>query len=242
MRKDILERFNLITGQQHNSVDIELLTSAQRARFISWLKESGLSLNDCLDGSGEDAFAQEKSESHVKSAAVLRHQIGIDIQKVSELFPGAIQDPKSDPELVRIFSPGEISFAETKADPLATLAGIFAAKEALVKAGYNGAGRNDFALLEIGHDIAGKPEINDYKISISHSGEYAIAIAATKDEETLPNLDASVKRSEDSKHDNASTFEAGPKSPRGFTKIQTLAFIILGSLVIRAAELIYRML
>lgn len=77
-----------------------------------------------------------------------------------------------------------------------TLAGIFAAKEAIIKAIGMGIGNISLKNIEINHDELGKPfvrlynELNqynstDFAISISHDGEYAIAIAIYKKTESF---------------------------------------------------------
>lgn len=80
----------------------------------------------------------------------------------------------------RIFLP-----AETKARSIASLAGIFAAKEAIVKALRLKAG--DWTKIEIRKTKIGRPEIKfnwklpqkiaNYDLSISHDGDYAVATA-----------------------------------------------------------------
>src|SRR5262249_30902493 len=58
--------------------------------------------------------------------------VGIDLQVAAELIDEeAARDPKSSAELARIFSARELSYAIAKGTVRDTLAGLFAAKEAL---------------------------------------------------------------------------------------------------------------
>ncbi len=105
-------------------------------------------------------------------------RIGIDIQRIDELLPtDALADPKASAELTATFTFREISYAQSRPHPLETLAGLFAAKEALRKC--------DPALLalpplEVGvlPDDSGRPQFAGYTLSISHSGGLALAVAA----------------------------------------------------------------
>ena len=94
--------------------------------------------------------------------------------------------------LERYFTPGERAYIADRAKGAETAAGLFAAKEAFVKAlgtGFIGLGAGD---VEIGHDGAGAPcyLLNDKTraalgkagaqrafLSISHDGDVAMAVA-----------------------------------------------------------------
>jgi phosphopantetheine--protein transferase-like protein len=103
--------------------------------------------------------------------------IGIDIQSVAELIkPESRNDLKGDVELCAIFTLRELSYAEAKADPAQTLAGIFAAKEAARKADPLLL-RRALTDIEILPDADGAPRLPGFAISISHSSGIAIAIA-----------------------------------------------------------------
>ena len=164
-----------------------------------------------------------------------RNAVGIDIQLIAELFPSKSNDMKSDPELLRIFSPREIAFAETNRQPIDTLAGIFAAKEAIIKAGHSGINTNDLSSIEITHNEDGKPEFSGYALSISHSGEYAVAIA--KKDEVITNMNgneiSNVIRycSQITETSNGSTNIPVP----GYSKLTTLLLIIIVSVIVAYA-------
>jgi phosphopantetheine--protein transferase-like protein len=97
--------------------------------------------------------------------------IGIDIVNVNRLKP-LMADKNA---LAKVFNP-----RETSDNPL-RLAGWLAAKEAYFKA--CGA-KSDWLDLAVGHDEYGAPYLliksernNRIKLSISHDGEYAMAVA-----------------------------------------------------------------
>lgn len=86
---------------------------------------------------------------------------------------------KSEHFVKRVFTENEILYAENKSNKSQTYAGLFCAKESVVKA--LGTGFIDIALkdIEILHDNLGKPYVKNYNmlISISHCKEYATAQA-----------------------------------------------------------------
>ena len=164
-----LEFFKKLSNTDDNFIDVAKLTSAQQARFISWSKENGFKID----------IAQFSSTNPVEKIdnfnTEMHHEIkiGVDIQNIKELFPSMPEDLKSDEQFTNIFTIKEISYAETKKDPLQTLTGIFCAKEAIIKSNYY---VNDLNKIEIVHD-KNKPFFKDFKLSISHSKDYAIAVA-----------------------------------------------------------------
>ena len=167
-----------------------ILSSAQKARVHSWLINNGILFNESvLNGKFTiDQLLSSASHdlSHVQPSS-LRHaspsvqldvgntQIGIDIQRVNELFPRGLSfDPKIDEELIQIFTAKELSYAQSKVDPEVTLAGIFCAKEAIQKASNTKLVLNKIEVLP---NEDGRPTCRGFAISISHSADYAIAIA-----------------------------------------------------------------
>ena len=172
------------------------LTSGQRARVAGWLLERGITPDPQVLSSafhppqllaattappGMTAVAVAPPSPSLEALAARGMpgmRIGIDIQDVDELCDTEMAvDPKSSPELRGIFTLREMSYAQSRPDARETLAGLFAAKEALRKC--------DAALLaqsltaiEILPDVAGRPNFVGYSLSISHSGGFAIAVAA----------------------------------------------------------------
>ncbi|MCI8341689.1 MAG: holo-ACP synthase [Firmicutes bacterium] len=101
--------------------------------------------------------------------------------------------------LEKCFSNAEISFFEKRKMRSETIAGNFAAKEAVSKA--MGTGFRGFSIKEIevlrneleapfvvlngmALNVAEKRKIKNIKISISHCGEYAMAFAVAEGDET----------------------------------------------------------
>ncbi len=80
----------------------------------------------------------------------------------------------------RILSPLEYPIYEKRADKVKFIAGRFAAKEAFLKAVRGGFGQIAFSHISVLYDELGVPYLlyNDqkYDVSISHDGEYAVAV------------------------------------------------------------------
>ena len=92
----------------------------------------------------------------------------------------------------RLFSPEELDYAATLASPAATLAGRFAAKEAVMKALGVGIGAVDWADVAVLRKEGGAPElivrgraarladsqgVASWQVSISHTDSVAAAVA-----------------------------------------------------------------
>lgn len=105
------------------------------------------------------------------------NQSGIDIEEIA-MLPKA-DDFREASFYQMNFSASEISWCIQRPDPYASFAGLFAAKEALVKATSNFQGV-PFNKIVIDHDPSGKPIFPGFSISISHSNAYAIAIAIAR--------------------------------------------------------------
>lgn len=179
------------------------LTSAQKARLIGWGISQGvvytpkhlqneLSLKILtIMVNGQDSISPELEEGKnlPRIQGVTENLLGIDLQNTNELFPqGVPDDLKSDEALKSIFTLQELSYAASKGDAIETLTGIFAAKEAIIKAGSTNAALNS---LEILPGPGGAPQTKNYWISISHSGGYAIALALDKRVECRKDADLS---------------------------------------------------
>jgi len=107
-------------------------------------------------------------------------KIGIDIEKIERFNLN-----RGDSFIENNFTKDEINYAFSKKMPEATLCGLFCAKEAIIKT----LDKQDILLneIEISWNSEGKPSVkflkgryledSKFSISISHSGEYATAIA-----------------------------------------------------------------
>lgn len=113
---------------------------------------------------------------------------GVDIIKISRI--DKLLKSKKDLFLNRVFTEKEIEYINKKANSPNTVAGLYAAKEAISKALGTGIGKIAFRDMEINHDSNGKPlvtiscekdallkelGINRFDLSISHDGDYAVA-------------------------------------------------------------------
>jgi phosphopantetheinyl transferase (holo-ACP synthase) len=208
MLQDFTDYLSRLLGHDVKPSAPVTLTSGQQARVAGWLSERGIAPTDLrgrlgvaflpvavldsqvspgrtaapqgrplppVDGSHPDAERQIDAGHCVDDLPLV---IGIDIQRIDEVIPSpALKDPKSSPELTAIFTLREISYAQSRPRPDETLGGLFAAKEALRKC--------DASLLqralpevEVLPDATGCPRYRGFTLSISHSGGFAIAVAA----------------------------------------------------------------
>ena len=110
--------------------------------------------------------------------------VGIDIVEIKRFIDFT---DKSDIQLLKMFTASELDYCFEKTPPSNSLAGKFAAKEAIKKILINqGMSISHLKEIEILNDKNGKPFVNSslleringkIKISISHDGGFAIAIA-----------------------------------------------------------------
>jgi phosphopantetheine--protein transferase-like protein len=103
--------------------------------------------------------------------------IGIDIQDIQAL--PRTDDFRKESFYRMNFAPSEIAYCILQPDPYDSFGGLFAAKEAIIKA--DGTRRAlPFNALEIGHTAEGVPVTSDFRLSISHAGGFAVAVAVSK--------------------------------------------------------------
>lgn len=196
----VAEVSDYLSGLMNRPVDAHAplrLSSAQRARFSAWLGQHAtpvdetvlhgeFTLQGLLAGSPADQGARACGAAATSAAARNStvsppggFSLGIDIQNVEELLRNVNRnDFKADPELVRMFTLRELSYAHSSPTPDETLAGIFAAKEAIRKCTPRPfVNQEEFQSIEVLPDNDGRPHAKDYEISISHSGGFAVAVA-----------------------------------------------------------------
>lgn len=100
--------------------------------------------------------------------------VGIDIEDI-DAMPRAT-DFREDEFYKMNFSPNEIAYCILQPNPYASFAGLFAAKEAIVKA--NNSNRNKpFNSIVIDHDQEGKPGYPGFNLSVSHTNKVVVAVA-----------------------------------------------------------------
>jgi phosphopantetheine--protein transferase-like protein len=108
--------------------------------------------------------------------------VGIDIEETAAM-PRATDFRKEEFYILN-FSPWEIAYCILQPDPYASFAGLFAVKEAIVKAGGRRPGE-PFHSIQITHTAQGKPEYADFAISISHTQGLAVAVAVRPGDEPV---------------------------------------------------------
>ncbi len=135
---------------------------------------------------GPEAIKQESCKEELDFSGLLSSQgsdpvntsqpiqAGIDMEDIDHL--PTVKDFRKDPFYVRNFSAKEIEYCLAQPNPLQSFAGLFAAKEAIIKAD-NVYKKVPFHQLEIVHDQNGKPSFADFSISISHSRHQVVALA-----------------------------------------------------------------
>ncbi len=220
------------------------LTSAQGARLAGWLGERAVPLKElrailsapflpAVFLKESDPLPPPRSVQAPASGAAPREasgaspalRIGIDIQRIDELIDADLPDLKASAELTAIFTLREISYAQSRSEPAATLAGLFAAKEALRK---SDASLMERALpeLEVLPDEEGRPRFGGHTLSISHSGGFAIAVAASAAPAPAP---AGVREPV-----QPVTFPDAPPpaAPRGLSGRAKAAFAAMGIVIV----------
>lgn len=100
--------------------------------------------------------------------------IGIDIEET--LAMPRVNDFRTEEFYKMNFTPEEIAHCILQRDPYASFTGLFAAKEAIVKAS-GLASAVPFNTIRITHSPEGKPLHAEFQLSISHTGQLAVAVA-----------------------------------------------------------------
>ncbi len=105
--------------------------------------------------------------------------IGVDIVYIPRL-------ENKDDLAKRILSSEEYKLYELKTNKAEFLAGRFATKEAFVKAHHGTIKDLNFKEISVTYDVNNAPIMmfrgKQYEVSISHDGDYAIAVVLSKDE------------------------------------------------------------
>jgi phosphopantetheine--protein transferase-like protein len=183
-----------LTGHDVAVDELLGLRSIQRVALISWARaenvalrgaviDSGapFSLRDLLTPTGEvpiAAAARPEAAGPPPVPAFAAGAIGIDIEDVASL-PEA-QDYREHPFYRDNFTPAEIGYCLRQGDPRASLCGVWAAKEAVLKTGVAGAALSRLIDIEISRDERGRPGFANCAISISHTGQVAVAVCVPR--------------------------------------------------------------
>lgn len=188
--KQIIAGFIKVPGE-HITADTKIDRSAVGNsivlhRMYAKLAEEGLQVQNYTEIKTVGALLQQASASNGMVMASLpapamngfekngNGAVGIDMEIITAL-PRS-NDFREEEFYKMNFSPSEIAYCILQPDPYASFAGLFAAKEAIIKA--DNAYRNTpFSAIEISHEADGKPVFGDYLLSISHTNDLAIAVA-----------------------------------------------------------------
>lgn len=170
--KEVSNENYLISQRQFNSIAGDRFISELNSLGINWDgNEITLSNLIKIPQKNETLFLEKKSIPTTTYTESTSYEIGVDLQIISEL--PKTHDYWENQFYKTKFKPSEIAHCIIKDNPLESFAGIYAAKEAIIKCN-NIINFND---IEIIYDAKGKPLFQNFKITISHSGNFAIAIA-----------------------------------------------------------------
>lgn len=100
--------------------------------------------------------------------------VGIDVEMLSAM--PAANDYREAAFYKMNFAPSEIAYCILQPNTIASFAGLFAAKEAIIKAD-NSYKSTPFHSIIIDHLPNGKPVFPGFQISISHTNDMAVAVA-----------------------------------------------------------------
>ena len=114
-----------------------------------------------------------------KAVSTESHEIGIDIEEISKM--PKVTDFREAAFYTMNFTPEEIAYCVLQPDQYASFTGLFAAKEAIIKAD-NGYKKITFDKIFIDHLPGGRPVFDGFNISISHTENVSIAVAIKNNE------------------------------------------------------------
>lgn len=168
-----------IVADDSTVISLKQFNSIAADRFIAELKKRGIYWDgsDCTFAAlvSPAAVPLTTKKTDTKQPAVLPADggtaIGIDIQAITELHETA--DYWEDAFYASKFKAEEIAYSISKDNPRETFAGIYACKEALIKCDNT----LQWDALSISYGNNGIPLFENYAVSISHSGGFAIAVA-----------------------------------------------------------------
>jgi phosphopantetheine--protein transferase-like protein len=132
-----------------------------------------------INGNGHTALAEVQDVPAIVNTIPVHGYaegpaVGIDIEDIDAM--PQTNDFREEVFYKMNFSSVEIAYCILQPSPYASFAGLFAAKEAIVKA--NNSNRNrPFNTIVINHDQEGKPTYPGFYISVSHTNNVAVAVA-----------------------------------------------------------------
>lgn len=190
----LIDYLRRLTGKPVTADTAVSLGSAKKAQLAAWMRKEGYAFTyadidrpsvtaAALLGGGAAAIPASSAptprapaaETPAVALAATTLRIGMDLE--AEANMPIADDLRAHPFYAENFSPREIAHALQRGDARASLCGLWAAKEAVVKAGAvakppGGALRS----VEIGHDAAGAPTYPCCTLSITHEAGMAAAV------------------------------------------------------------------
>lgn len=200
----LLSFLERLTGEPVAANDTVSLSSTQRARLVAWLNDHSIPanlnqlktnliripelLNGAADGSQSSEVPGESEPGLISSELGARSSmrlapgghgpvlgVGIDIQARASM--PQVPDFRADSFYSANFSPDELAHCIQQSDPIVSLAGLWAAKEAILKAGVSIAtAPKGFSHIEILRAPDGSPYYPGCLLSISHDDGIAVAV------------------------------------------------------------------
>ena len=194
----LLEYLSRLTGKSVTGDSVVSLGSAKKAQLAAWLRKEGHVFSyDYIDQPkftaggllGGPPGGSPRAEHVPVASPIMRPKltgsesvqtfpglrIGIDLE--SEVSLPAADDYRTNAFYADNFSAREIAYALERSDPRASLCGLWAAKESIVKAGAAVAPANRALKgIEVQHDEAGSPNFPGCALSISHEAGVAVAV------------------------------------------------------------------
>lgn len=204
METRLLAFLERLLGEPVGANDTVSVSSTQRARLVAWLNENSVPANlshmktnliripDLLNPAAfRDDPAEKERKAPLRQLAAtggidgprtsLRTErgavlgVGIDIQARSGM--PETTDFRGDRFYSTNFSDRELGHCIQQSDPLMSLAGLWAAKEAILKAGVPLADQPEgLSQIEIVHGADGSPRYAGCLLSISHDQGVAVAV------------------------------------------------------------------
>jgi phosphopantetheinyl transferase (holo-ACP synthase) len=170
-----------ITGA--TAIGAAISSSIQQHQLHAALQRAGVNMagidrittfSDIFPGQSESPYRPAPREDATAPLPSHALSCGVDIEQYDRLPETA--DWWNDPFYIDNFAPAEVAYCLLQVDPKLHFLGLFAAKEAILKADNSFCGL-PFNQIEIRHDDLGKPMFAPLALSISHSPQYAVAMA-----------------------------------------------------------------
>lgn len=209
MSKKIIDAYNALSKNKINSVDdvisSEGMSSLVRDRFRSFLIKLGydwkgetITINDLVSNDSKSAdtnnILSTKNNSLIEDG-----NVGIDIQNVNTLPD--FEDVWLSEFYTSNFSDSEITHCIKLDNPKESFAGIYSAKESIIKA-HGADGFFEKKNIIIKHNEVGAPIHQDFFISISHDNDFAVSVAVKKPLLKKDNISLTKQKSDEVKVEN----------------------------------------